>query len=197
MSEEVFVRTEGDALTMRIIERLGERQRKLDAMAAWERPARSIALRPLLAALAVAACLAITFVVVAPWKKTVSPWDELGLEKPSVEYLRTAAPDLAEIQQLIAAQNYDVAILKTEQALQLSDRELSILTDALVGNDDEMLLYEEELEQLNNSQLRWTYIYLLVQSEEYALARMELKKYLKWRDCPHRNEAKALLKKLK
>ncbi len=197
MTEEVFIRKDADALDLLIADRLGERQRKLDRMATWERPARSVQLRPVMAALAIAACLAVAFVVIAPWKTTISPWDELGLESPSSETLRAATPDMAEITQLIEAQNYDEAIVKTEQALAQSDRELRILSDALLGGEDDELLYEEEMEQLNNDQLRWTYIYLLVRAERHDDASAELKRYLKNKRAEHREEAKALLRKLK
>ena len=197
MNEEVFIRTEADELDLLIADRLGERQRKLDRMAVWERPARNVQLRPVMVALAIAACLVVAFVVIAPWKTTISPWDELGLEPPSREALRAATPDMAEITQLIEAQNYDAAIVKTEQALAQSDRELRVLSDALLGGEDDELLYEEEMEQLHNSELRWTYIYLLLRMERNEDARAELKQYLKYKDAPHRAEAKELLKLIK
>lgn len=196
MTEEVFIRRDADALDLLIADRLGERQRKLERMAAWERPARSIQLRPVMAALAIAACLAVALVVVAPWKTTVAPWDELGLETPSEEMWRAATPEMAEISQLIQAENYDAALAATEVALIQSDRELRILHDALVSGDDEMLLYEADAEQLNNDQLRWTYIYLLVHAERNDDARIQLKRYLKNKKAEHREEAKALLRKL-
>ena len=197
MTEEVFIRKDADALDLLIADRLGERQRKLDRMAAWERPARSVQLRPVMAALAIAACLVVALVVVAPWKTTASPWDELGLETPNTETLRSATPEMAEISQLIQAKNYDEALAATEVALAQSDRELRILSDAMVAGEDEVLLYEEEAEMLNNDQLRWTYIYLLVQTERKEDAVAQLKLYLKHKDCPHRGDAKVLLKQLK
>ena len=197
MTEEVFIRKDADALDLLIADRLGERQRKLDRMAAWERPARSVQLRPVMAALAIAACLVVALVVVAPWKTTASPWDELGLETPNTETLRSATPEMAEISQLIQAKNYDEALAATEVALAQSDRELRILSDAMVAGEDEVLLYEEEAEMLNNYQLRWTYIYLLVQTERKEDAVAQLKLYLKHKDCPHRGDAKVLLKQLK
>ena len=197
MTEEVFIRTEADALTQRIADRLGERQKKLDRMAEWERPARQLQLRPVIAMLAIAACIAVVVLILPPWQRTGNPGDELGLESPVSESFRTATPDMAEISQLIEAKNYDEAIPKVELALQQSDRELSILSDAMVAGEDEVLLYEQEAEQLNNYQLRWTYIYLLVQTGRNEDASAQLKLYLKRKDCPHREEAKALLKHLK
>lgn len=197
MTEEVFIRKEADELDLLIADRLGERQRKLERMAEWECPARSVQLRPVMAALAVAACLVVALVVIAPWKTTTSAWDELGLETPTSEMLRAATPNMAEIVQLIEAQNYDAAIIKTEQALAQSDRELSVLNDAMLVGEDDELLYEEEMELLNNSQLRWTYIYLLLRVDRNQDARVELKLYLKYKDAPHRAEAKELLKRIK
>lgn len=197
MTEEVFTRTEADELDLLIADRLGERQRKLDRMASWERPTRIVPLGPVMVALAVAACLVVALVVIAPWKTTVSPWDELELGSPTSEMMRAATPDMAEITQLIEAQNYDAAIIKTEQALAQSDRELQILSHVMLYGEDDELLYEEEMEQLNNCQLRWTYIYLLLRMERNGDARAELKRYIKFKNAPHRAEAKELLKRIK
>ena len=192
--EERFERKEADALTLRIIDRLGERQQKLDCMAEWERSAQHRPLRPTLALLAIAACIAAVIIVQSPWQSR-SSWEELGLESPVSESFRAATPDLAEINQLIEAKNYDKALAKTEQALAQSDSELSMLSD--VAATDEELLYEKEAEQLNNQQLRWTCIYLLVQTERIEAACSQLEIYLQQKDCPHRSEAQKLLKKLK
>lgn len=196
MTEEVFIRTEADALTLRIADRLGERQRKMDRMAAWERPTKRLNLRPWVVTMAAAACVAVIFLLTPLWR-SASPIDALGIEAPQIEGYRGTMPNVTDINRLITAGNYEEALVKTEQMLRHSDQEVQILDDALTYSDDEGLLYEREAEQEMNAQLRWTYIYLLVQTEHYAEAQHELRKYLKLRACPHRKEAKALLKRLK
>ena len=55
-----------------------------------------------------------------------------------------------------------------------------------------------EEEQLANSELRWTYIYLLVCTGDRREAIKQLKIYLKQKEfCEHEVEAKRLLKELK
>ena len=86
-----------------------------------------------------------------------------------------------------------------EAALEHSDRELRGLDMALLDNDDEVLAYAEEAEQILNGELRWAYIYLLVREERKEEACEQLKLYLKLPRgvVQHREEAKALRKKLR
>ena len=64
--------------------------------------------------------------------------------------------------------------------------------------DNEEMAYEEELEKSANSELRWTYIYLLVRLNHNDEARKQLNIYLKNRQfCGHSAEAMALLEELK
>lgn len=204
MSEEVFSRKDADELTRRIADRLGERQQKIDRMAEWESAEQragglTVSLRPILAVLAVAACLVVALVVIAPWRSTVSPLDELGIGAPTFEEFRAPVPELSEITGLIESKNYADALPKVEAALEHSDRELRGLEMALLDTDDEILAYAEETEQMMNGELRWAYIYLLVREERNEDALSELKRYLKLpaRVCTHRDEAKALQKAIK
>lgn len=195
MTEEVFIRTEADALTQRIVDRLGERQKKLNRIAEWEQPARRMVLRPLKVTLAVAACLTVAFFLV-PLLRSTSPLDTLAIETPMIEEYRSSTLDIAEINRLIETKNYDDALLKTEQMLQHSKREVKMLEKALVNNNDEVLQYELEAERAMNAQVHWTYIYLLIRVERNDDALRELKIYLKIEGCPNREQAKALLKEL-
>ena len=202
MSEEVFDRKNADELTLLIADRLGRRQEMLDRMAEWERPARTIAWRPaVLSALAIAACLAVAFVVLKPaaGDGTGNLLDELGIEAPTFEEYRAATPQLSEITTLIENENYALAIEKVELALEHSDRELRGLEMALLDTDDEVLAYAEETEQQLNGELRWAYIYLLVRVGRTEDALAQLKRYLKLPSyvMQHKDEAKALRKKLK
>lgn len=184
-----------DELTERITARLAERQRKLERMQEMERPARRVKFYGGAVALAVAACIA-ALVVFAPWK-SVSPVDELGIS-PDLTEFRSAAPDMAEIQTLLDRPDYVSALEKTEAALRHSDMEVREMSDVANYWGDEETDYEEEMERVMNSELRWTYIYLLVKNDRNKDAIKELKIYIKNKEyCEHLEEAKQLLAKLK
>lgn len=184
-----------DELTERITARLAERQRKLERMQEMQRPARRINFIGGAIALVAAACIA-ALVVVAPWKN-VSPVDELGITPDLTEY-RSAAPEIAEIQRLMEKPDYTAALVKAEKALLRSDKELKVMDGVGFELDDEELEYEEQLDRAMNSELRWTYIYLLVKAERNKDAIKELNIYIKNKEyCEHPVEAKQLLAKLK
>ena len=198
MSEEVFNKQEADGLCRRIIDRLGLRQEKIDRMAEMERAEHRVRLRPMAVILAIAACLVVAFLISPLWRSTLSPLDELGIEAPSTENYRASTPELTEITQLMEAQRYDEALAQAEKALSHSDVKLDELEFASAVSDDDGLLYEAETERVYNSELRWTYIYLLVRTNKTKEARRQLKLYLKHpQDCEHLDEAKALQKALK
>lgn len=198
MSEEVFNKNEADGLCQRIIDRLGRRQEKIDRMAEMERAERRSHLRPMTVILAIAACLVVAFLISPLWRTTVSPLDELGIAAPSMDNYRASIPELTEITQLIEAKNYDMALEKTAKALSSSDVKLEELDFASAVSDDDGLLYEAETERVYNSELRWTYIYLLVRTNDKKEARHQLKLYLKHpKDCEHLDEARELQKALK
>ena len=198
MEDEKFNLHEADELDRRIIERLGERQMKLYRMAEMERGAKRMNLRPLAVALSVAACLAVAFLISPLWRSSLSPLDELGIAAPSMENYRAAQPELTEIMQLIEAQRYDEALAQAEKALGRSDVKLEELDYASATCDDEAIAYEAAEERVYNSELRWTYIYLLVRAEKNKEARRQLKIYLKYaKDAEHEDEARALLEKIK
>lgn len=144
---------------------------------------------------AVAVCAVVVLVAVL-WKTPASPLDELGIEPPKATEYRSATPEQVEIATLIEKQNYDVALARVEKSLKQSDLSLKEMAGVADDWDDEALLYEEEAEMVQNSELRWTYIYLLVRKDQKSLARKELKRYLKSPYGEHQKEAKALLKAL-
>lgn len=185
-----------DELTRMIAQRLGERQRKLKRMQEMERPARRFHLYGGAIALAAAACVAL-LLVYAPWR-TASVLDELSIQQPVMVSFRSASPDLAEISRLMEEPDYEAALAATRKALQHSELGLKEFRDVLYEFGDEEMEYEEEQERLMNNELRWTYIYLLVNAGHYKEAVKELKIYLK-RDkyCEHEEEARALLRELK
>lgn len=198
--EEVFVRNEADDLTRRIVDRLGQRQEKLDRMAEWDKPAKAAGHRRLyIAGLAIAASIAVVFIL-APWRSNtaLSPLDDLGIGAPQLTEFRSAMPELSKINQLIESKDYEAALAKTKEALAKSDYMLTELAN--VGDmwgEDEALQYEEQLEREANSQLRWAYIYLLVKTERNKEAKKELKRYLKDTDfCEHEQDARELLSRI-
>ena len=200
MEEDVFVRAEADALTRRIADRLGERQQKLEQMQQWERQLatnnRKARLRPLYAVLAVAACIA-AVVLVWPGKPT-SPLDELGIAAPELTAYRAASPEIERIEQFIKEENYEKALAQARKALKSSDLAIYELEGVPeLWDDPEEAQYEEQAERLRNAELRWTYIYLLVHTQNYSEARKQLRLYLKQAPCEHEQEARELLKRIK
>lgn len=200
MNEERYNKTEADALTQRIADRLGARQQKLDLMEQWQRQEGHTArMRRIYIATAVAASLAALMIVVPIWRQNAtSPLDELGIERPQLTEYRSAESVAAEIDRLIDEENYELALRKTQKALKGSDLTLDELTYVPELWDDlEEAQYEEAAERAHNSDLRWTYIYLLLKTGDEKTAKKELKKYLKRPEyCEHEQEARELLKRL-
>lgn len=197
MEEEVFARENADALTGRIVDRLGERQEKLEQMAAWEQASKKPKVRPLYYLTAIAACVA---AVVLLWPTSeVSPIEELGIEAPTMTEYRAASAEIARIEKLIGEKNYEEALRRTVKALKGSDAAIYEFENVPeVWDSDEEYAYEFEAELQKNSELRWTYIYLLVQLGKNKEARKELKAYLKLSQyAEHQEEARQLLKRLK
>ncbi len=197
MDENVFKRETADQLTNRIADRLGERQQKLEQMAEWERTSSKPKVKPLYYFSAIAACVV---VVVLLWPASeLSPIEELGIDVPTMTEYRAASPDVTRIGELIEKEKYAEALVLTEKVLINSDKVIEELGSIpeMWDNEEEML-YEDELERVKNSELRWTYIYLLVQLGRNKEACKELKTYLKEPQyCEHEEEAKRLLEKLK
>lgn len=199
MNEEVFIKQEADELTQRVADRLGLREEKMKQMEQWEKQTSSHrSVYKLFAyVLSVAACIAIAIVI---WPSNEpSLIDELGIERPSMTEFRGESSESVMIEQLIEKKNFDEALKMVAESLEKSDvaiEELeSISTD---WEDEEEMIYNDELERVKNSELRWTYIYLLLQTDDNKQARKELKRYLKTPQyCEHEQEAKELLSRLK
>lgn len=198
MNEEKFVKAEADATTLLIAARLGERKRKIGRMAEMEQNIASRGRRRhLYVRTLLAACVLAALLVWPIYRAQMSPIDRLDIAPPTMTEYRAANADLAEITSLVGKKNYDVALVKTRLALEKSDRAIRELRDVTFGWDDEELAYEEELEKTANSELRWTYIYLLVRLDKTQEAKAQLKRYLKDKQhSEHRAEAAALLKEI-
>lgn len=196
--EEVFDKTKADELEQRIADRLGKRQEKLEQMESWEKPARTAKIRPLYMVLAAAACIVAVVLMRPLWTTAPSPLDELGIEAPQFSDFRAASPEVKKIEQMMEEGKYEEALVRIRKSLELSDWTLAELAGVADAWDSEEMEYEEEMDRLENSELRWTYIYLLIKTGDTKEARKQLKIYLKDRThCEHREEAKELLEKLK
>lgn len=185
-----------DELTARIINRLAERKYKINKMQGWERPARRFLLIKTSVTFLAVACVAM-LIIFTPWNNT-STINSLGMKQPDMTQFRSAAPDIAAIAKLLDKADYDAALAQTEKALRHSDIEIEELYNASEIWDDDEAQYEEEQEKVLNSELRWTYIYLLIKAERIPEAKKELKRYLKYpKYAEHTDEARQILKELK
>lgn len=198
MEQEKETIIPNDELTALITRRLGERQQKLQLMEQWERPTSQKArLRPLYWVTAVAACLALV-VWLKPWASSSDYLEELGIGAPTMTVYRGSTAEMKEIETLISKEQYGAALEKVTKTLRESDWYLETLYDMCeaMGNDEDV--YEYKAEMLENSELRWTRIFLLLKTGQEKEASKEVKRYLRNPDyCQHLDEAKALKKKLK
>lgn len=148
--------------------------------------------------LSLAACLAIV-IYVAPWATTSveqPPLDALDIALPTLSEYRAGSTISAEIDSLMASQQYESSLALIEQALELSDKELAMLKESSSDGTDETLLYEEELIEANHYQLQWMRIYALVQLKRNKDAISALTQYVTIIG-DHQVEAKQLLDCLK
>lgn len=177
-----------DELTQRIVERLGERQQKIQCMQEWERPTKVVSLPRTLAVLSVAACMTMIFII-APWQRA-SLVDELGISLHLTEF-RSGYPQLAEVQRLLETSEFEAALVLTQQLLTQLDEEIN---KDFVDVEDEMEVYERTVMCTVNAELRWTYIYLLVKMEQYEEARLQLDSYINDAEYVHHREEAAILR---
>lgn len=194
-----------DITTKVIIQRLAERRRKMQFMHDMDKKHSSrIILTRTIPLLVIAACLLVVFLVTPLWRSSTSPLDELGIQ-PDITAVRAADPAMTEIASLIERQDYSRALTRTKRALENSDYDIKQFTGMWIVWEDtsdpeyiEQLRYEEQQLFVANSELRWTYIYLLVRENQTKEACKQLRKYLKDKDyCDHREEAEQLLERLK
>ena len=196
MLDNGSVKIGGDDVEKRIVERLGARQKKLERMAAWENSSKGGVRRLYTTLLSVAACVALVFVSANMLWGGNSVIEELGIAAPRMEAFRAALPEMSAVEQLIDKGEYYKALDITEEALKRSDNVVKGYEKQLVDGDEEME-YEYMSERMLNSELRWTYIYLLVLVECEDTAVKELEKYLADSEfCVHKREAEAMLRAL-
>lgn len=191
MEENIYNGHGCDKIEQRIVDRLGNRQNKIEKMSSWEQAAGN-RVRRLYTVLSVAACLAVAFIS-TNLLQGGSAIEELGIAAPRMEQFRAAVPELAKVEQLINDGEYYKALDIAGAALEKSNKEVMALEKNSFPGDEEWE-YEYAGERLLNSELRWAYIYLLVMVERDDTAVEQLKIYLQdTAYCNHREEAEALL----
>ena len=195
MQDERFNPREQDELTQVIVERLAERQRKIDRMKEMSTPHRRISLYGG-ATLAVAACVAV--IAVFNLFSNVSPLDEAGIGKPEMSQLRGTSSSMTKIYGFLDNEEYAAAERLARKTIDGLEANLDLYRELPPEYDSEEEAYEAKHEMVTLSQLRWTYIYLLVKQDKKQIAIKQLKIYIKDKEhAEHYDEAKKLLKVLK
>lgn len=187
--------TQGESVQMKIVERLGERDRKIEKMNGMERAARKARIS-LYTAMSVAASLLLV-VALNPFASSGSDViEELGIMQPAFGNYRASVEGVADVEEFIGAGEYYKALDLVEELLKDSERSIKQAEKEPLFDDEEWV-YEYKSEKLFNAELRWTYIYLLVVIECERDAAKELKRYLKDTEfCLHKADAEKLLKAL-
>ena len=158
MSDKRFCRKDADALTQRIVDGLGRRQQKINRMREWEHSRASQRKMTFYAAVACAACLAIG-VLLRPFYP--SKQIENNLSVPSFTEWRGASSDTQQLGEWIDAEQYGEALHLVEKLLTESDSIVRSWSDSDTVVDEEAT-YERELIRMDNEELRWAYIYILI-----------------------------------
>lgn len=186
---------ENEELNKLIMERLGERQYKVQRMQEMERRRKSRALMLKRTVYAAAACLVVALMIL-PLHRTENPLDTLGIDVTSSEIYRSSTPQSRAIAKLIDEGKYAEAQREVEGAIQESDDNISRIRSYC--NYDEEAEYMERLEQMDNAELRWLRACILVRTEQYKAAQKELNRYLRKKEfCDHEKEARELLEEIK
>lgn len=180
----------------RITKQLGRRKEMQDRINQWEKPAAPVvSMKRSLIALAIAACIAIVFIL-RPFSKSadISPLDQLGIEQPLLSDFRAANSTCADIDLSLEQKDYDKAIVLINESLKSSSEDLKQLEE-MNTLPDETILYEKEIAIAHNYQLRWARIYTLVRLGRCEEAIEDLKFFVTLKG-EHSKDAKALLKLL-
>lgn len=192
------MRHEGQAnVDKLIIDRLGERQRKVERMDVLEKASargRKRNMSILYTAISIAACIALV-AIVNPFANDNRR--DFAMTRPDFSTFRAALPELVQVETLIDAGEYYKAIDLVEVKLKESDNNIKYAEREPMFDDEEWM-YEYKAEKLLNAELRWTYIFLLVMVECDHTAVKQLKRYLKDEEyCLHREDAKDMLEALR
>lgn len=192
------MRHEGQAnVDKLIIDRLGERQRKVERMDVLEKASargRKRNMSILYTAISIAACIALV-AIVNPFANDNRR--DFAMTRPDFSTFRAALPELVQVEAFIDAGEYYKALDLVEVKLKESDKNIKYAEKEPMFDDEEWM-YEYKAEKLLNAELRWTYIFLLVMVECDHTAVKQLKRYLKDEEyCLHREDAKDMLEALR
>lgn len=192
------MRHEGQAnVDKLIIDRLGERQRKVERMDILEKASargRKRNMSILYTAISIAACIALV-AIVNPFANDNRR--DFAMTRPDFSTFRAALPELVQVEAFIDAGEYYKALDLVEVKLEESDGCIKRAEKEPMFDDEEWM-YEYKAEKLLNAELRWTYIFLLVMVECDHTAVKQLKRYLKDEEyCLHREDAKDMLEALR
>lgn len=184
-----------DQLDRLIIDRLGERKKKLDRMQRWERN-RPISIGRKWAT-GVAACITIAIVTAPFVVPTVSPPDE-----PEIGYsttlFRAASEETVEIDRLIESGRYGEALTYVDKLIEENEGYIGQMEVPTEETEADEWTYEIELYRARISELRWVRIYLLTRMKRYKEAETELQIYLKeTKHGEHSRDAEQLKEALK
>lgn len=196
MADKNIYNIENDRLMDCIIERLGERQYKMMKMAEMERSSRRIFEYFGVGGLLVAACVA-CIVVFVPFRKVVIH-EPSNIVQPSLSAYRSGTQfNAEEIEALLEREEYEEAMIRMRSVLDESDKRVASVNN-IAPADDEELMYEKERALVENSEIRWMYIYLLLKNDKQEQAIKELEIYIKNKKYAlYIDEAKTMLRNLR
>lgn len=195
MTEQNNMNHLNDDIQQRIVERLGERERKLGKIVAWERASRKGHIS-LYTAVSVAASLLLVVLLNPFASGGGNVYEELGIMQPGFSSYRSSMDGVAEVERLIDDGECYEALDIIENLLKESERNIKNAEKTPMFDDEEWV-YEYKSEKLFYSELRWTYIYLLIVLECENSAVKELKRYIADDEfCIHKAEAEKLLRAL-
>lgn len=198
MNAEVYNPLNSDALERDIIKALGERQRKMELIAEWNKPRSRRFHLPAFAGIAAAACIAL-LLVFAPWRQnaiTPSPLEQWMTA--STEETRAAVVENTELTHALETKDYQKALQIVSVSITDYRQEEAQLTAQHSETPDEETEYELEVIRSQRDEVQWLRICLLVELEQNAEALDELDAYCKDPIMKaHKEEAQQLLQKLK
>ncbi|MCM1140934.1 MAG: hypothetical protein NC453_20380 [Muribaculum sp.] len=177
-----------------IIDRLGERQRKIDfitrnyekkaSLKSWQRKVYVI--------MSVAACAALIFTI-SPLLLKQNSVSDISISAPSFDQYRGAGGK--DIELLIETGNFEEALIQVNSELEMCETELSVLAADEVSSEEKK--YITTLHIIDKDELLWCKIYLLVKLGKKSDIEKMCDNYLKDnRLTIHREEVKQLLKKI-
>lgn len=150
----------------------------------------------LVVGLSLAVCLTIVLFIV-PWgNNTISSQiSQINIDRPTLAEYRAASSSSVAIDEAMAYEDYESALLLIDNGLFASSQTLNQFS-SMQEIEDETLLYEKELEMSYHYQLQWMRIYVLVSLGRKDEAIDELLLFLP-DNGEHQKEAESLFETLR